>query len=264
MKGVWIIRRAGAILVVALALLQGCATMSQDSRAGHRMNASHDPLQPLNRRMFTFNMGLYHHVLEPVAKGYKDVTPHFVRTGVSHFFANAVYPYTLLNDFLQGRFRQGFSDLGRFVVNTTLGIVGLFDPAGRMGLPPHKNSFGVTLGVWGVPQGAYLVLPFFGPSSVRNLPEIPLEIITSPFYYITNSAAQWSIAAVGGVNTGYVNSDAVKTVKESASPYYFARNAWEQHERYLIHGGNVSHTQLLNGLGSVLKSSAPHSPQDRH
>ncbi len=256
-------RRASAILVVALILLQGCATMSRDPSTSHHTNAAHDPLQPLNRTMFTFNMDFYQHVLEPVAKGYKEVTPHFVRAGVSHFFANAAYPYTLLNDFLQGRLRQGFSDLGRFIVNTTLGIAGLFDPASHMGLAPHKNSFGVTLGVWGVPQGAYLVLPFFGPSSVRNLPEIPLEIITSPFYYVTNSAAQWSIAAVGGVNTGYVNSDAVKTVKESASPYYFARNAWEQHERYLIHGGNVSHNQLLNGLGPVLKSPVSPPLKDR-
>ena len=254
------------MLLMLLASLQGCATGARGPRReAQPPNQVHDPLQPVNRKIFAFNMGLYDHVLEPVVKGYRVVTPLPLRSGIAHFFANASYPYVLLNDFLQGRLRQGFSDVARFVVNTVFGIGGLFDVASRVGLPAHKNSFGVTLGVWGLPQGAYLVLPFFGPSSVRNLPELPLEIVTSPFYYIASSSAQWGITGVGAINSADVNSGNVQTVRESASPYFFARNAWEQHERYLIQGGNMSHKELLDGLGPVLheKASAPTAPEPR-
>lgn len=256
----------GAVSLILLMSLQGCATGARGPH-GEPRAARHarDPLQPVNRRVFAFNMGLYDHVLEPVTKGYRAVTPPPLRSGIAHFFANASYPYVLLNDFLQGKLRQGCSDVARFVVNTVFGIGGLFDVASRVGLPAHKNSFGVTLGVWGVPQGAYLVLPFFGPSSVRNLPELPLEIVTSPFYYVASATAQWSITGIGAINSGNVNRGNIKTVQESASPYFFARNAWEQHERYLIQGGNVSHKELLNGLGPMLngKGFAPTAPRQR-
>ena len=147
--------------------------------------------------------------------------------------------------------------MGRFSVNTLLGIGGLFDVARRMHLPSHENSFGVTLGVWGVPQGAYLVLPFLGPGSVRSLPGIPIQILTSPFYYVINPAAQWSIGAMGVVNTGYTKRGAIRMVKESPFPYYFARSAWEQREQYLIRGGELSHRQLLEELGPQPKKSPP-------
>ncbi|HVC49775.1 MAG TPA: VacJ family lipoprotein [Burkholderiales bacterium] len=238
-------------LVLVLVSMQGCATMGHGSKSG--LNSSNetvsDPLESMNQKVFSFNMGLYDYVLEPVAKGYEAVTPQTFRTGVANFFNNATYPYVFMNDFLQGRTDQGLTDFSRFLANTVIGIGGLFDVASHMQLPPHQNSFGVTLGVWGVPQGAYLVLPFLGPASVRSLPGIPIEILSSPFYYITNPTAQWSITAMGIVNTGYTKRGEIQLVKQSLFPYYFARSAWEQHEQYLIRGSKLNHRRILEKLG---------------
>ncbi|MHB1778076.1 MAG: MlaA family lipoprotein [Acidimicrobiales bacterium] len=257
---------ARAMPLILLASLQSCATTGHVGRsASDTSGRFYDPLQPVNRKIFSFNMGLYDRVLEPAAKGYRAVTPPPLRDGIAQFFANASYPYVLLNDFLQGRIHQGLSDAGRFIVNTVFGVAGLIDVASQVGLPAHKNSLGVTLGVWGVPQGAYLVVPFFGPSSVRNLPGIPLEIVMSPFYYMTHSAVQWGVSGVGAISTANAQRGNVRTVQESASPYFFARNAWEQHERYLVQGRNVTHEELLDGLGPVLNgpNSAPPAHQRR-
>ena len=238
-------------LAATLASLQGCATTGGETKPGlHSADAEiSDPLEPMNRKIFNFNMGLYDYVLEPVARGYEKVTPQFVRTRVANFFANAGYPYIILNDFLQLRVHQGLSDLSRFVGNTIFGVGGLFNFADRFDLPPHENNLGVTLGVWGVPQGPYLVLPFFGPSSLRSLPGVPAEILASPFYYVNSTPAQWSITTLGVVNEGYTERGAVKVVKESVFPYYFARSAWLQHQEYLIRGRALSSRELLEQLG---------------
>jgi len=241
--------------------LQGCATTGNSVR--HDLNSTDeeisDPLEPLNRKVFNFNMGLYDYVLEPVAKGYQRVTPGFVRTGIANFFDNATYPYIVLNDFLQFRMQQGFSDLARLVANTVFGIGGLFNVADHFDLPPHENNLGVTFGVWSLPQGPYLVLPFFGPSSLSGLPGVPVEILASPFYYVNNSAAQWSIATVGVVNEGYTEQDAVRMVKESVAPYYFARSAWQQHQQYLIRGGAAPE---IENLGPEPEESPSPQPEE--
>lgn len=241
---------AGLLIAAVLGSLQGCATTTGPKPGVNSADAEiSDPLEPLNRKMFNFNMGLYDHVLEPVAKGYERVTPLFVRTRVANFFDNATYPYVILNDFLQLRVHQGLSDLSRFVGNTIFGVGGLFNFADRFDLPPHENNLGVTLGVWGLPQGPYLVLPFFGPSSLRSLPGVPLEIMASPFYYVNSSAAQWTITTLGVVNVGYTERDAIRLVKESVFPYYFTRSAWEQRQQYLIRGRALSSRELLEKLG---------------
>lgn len=249
----------GLLLAAVFLSVQGCATTGR--RPGPGANPAEarvsDPLKPMNQKIFNFNLGLYDYVLEPLAEGYQAVTPVVLRKMIASFFDNAAYPYVFLNDFLQGRTHQGFSDLGRFSVNTVLGVGGLFDVGSLMGLPPHENNLGVTLGVWGIPQGAYLVLPFFGPASVRSLPGIPLQIFTSPFYYVTDTTAQWSIGATGVVNTGYTERDEVRSVKESLFPYYFARSAWVQHEEYLIRGSKLSHRQLLEKFGLPPEKALP-------
>ena len=243
---------AGLVIAAVLGSLQGCATTADSAKPGLKSAVAgiSDPLEPLNRKIFSFNMGLYDYVLEPVAKGYERATPLFVRTHVANFFANAGYPYVILNDFLQLRMHQGLSDLSRFVGNTIFGVGGFFNFAGRCDLPPHENNLAVTFGVWGLPQGPYLVLPFFGPSSLSGLPGVPLEIIASPFYYVNSSTTQWSITALGVANEGYTERGAVSMVKESVFPYYFARSAWEQHQQYLIRGHALSSRELLESLGS--------------
>ncbi|WP_291510592.1 VacJ family lipoprotein [Acidithiobacillus sp.] len=232
--------------IIVLGALSGCATTQGPKSVADQ--ASGDPLQAVNRPIFHFNMGLYDYVLEPVDRGYKAVTPAFFRQGVSNVFANADTPYIFVNDFLQGRVQMGMEDLSRFLVNTIFGLGGLFDVANHLDLPKHENSLGVTLGVWGVPQGPYLVLPFYGPSSLRSLPGLALAIFTGPTYYISSSNAQYALTGMGIINTGYVDGPKIRMVQEAVNPYIFMRNAWEQHEQYLIDGGKVSSSQLLQGL----------------
>jgi phospholipid-binding lipoprotein MlaA len=243
--------------------LSGCATAADTPGQGTHGSVvadNSDPLEPVNRPIFHFNMGLWDYVLHPVTEGYRAVTPDVVREGVSNVFSNVGTPYIFINDFLQGRGRQGMEDLSRFLVNTIFGLGGLFDVANKLDLPPHDNGFGVTLGVWGVPQGPYLVLPFYGPSSVRNLPGIAMSIFTGPAYYISSSTAQYALSGMGVVDTGYTERESIRMVQEAVNPYVFMRNAWEQHEQYLINGGEVSKSQLLEGLGPLPEPAAATSP----
>ena len=122
----------------------------------------------MNRRVFAFNDAMDRWVLKPVAKGYTKITPRLLRRGVSNFFVNLSYPFVIVNEFLQGKFAEGASDTGRFVMNTTLGLGGLFDPATGADLQLHDEDFGQTFAKWGVGSGPYLVIPFLGPSDVRD------------------------------------------------------------------------------------------------
>ncbi len=236
----WVTLAGGALA------LSGCATVNGPHHAAGR--ASTDSLEAVNKPIFHFNMGLYDYVLEPVATGYKAVTPDFVRAGVRNVFSNVDMPYIFVNDFLQGRGQQGMEDLSRFLVNSVFGLGGLFDVADKLDLPKHDNSLGVTLGVWGVPQGPYLVLPFYGPSSLRSLPGLAMAVFTGPAYYLTSVPAQYALSGMGIINTGYVDGPKIRMVQDAVNPYVFMRNAWEQHEQYLITGGVVNKNQLLEGL----------------
>ena len=236
---------SGVMLALGMLTLSGCATVNGPQGAA---KSPTDPLEVINRPMFHLNMGLYDYVLEPVTTGYKTVTPDFVREGVSNVFSNVDMPYIFINDFLQGRGQQGMEDLSRFLVNSVFGLGGLFNVASDLELPRHDNSLGVTLGVWGVPQGPYLVLPFYGPSSLRNLPGLAMAIFVGPTYYLTSIPAQYALTGMGIINTGYVEGPNIHMVQNAVNPYVFMRNAWEQHEQYLISGGAVSKNQLLEGL----------------
>lgn len=233
--------------------LSGCATTDTPGQgaSGHAVADNPDPLEAVNRPIFHLNMGFWDYVLHPVTEGYRAVTPKALREGVNNVFNNAGTPYIFINDFLQGRGRQGMEDLSRFLVNSIFGLGGLFDVANKLDLPPHDNGFGVTLGVWGVPQGPYLVLPFYGPSSVRNLPAIAMSIFAGPAYYITSTPAQYALTGMGVVDTGNSERENIRMVQDAVNPYVFMRNAWEQHEQYLINGGEISKSQLLEGLGPL-------------
>src|SRR3569833_3077546 len=143
--------RLSALSLVLLTLL-GCA-------AAPAKKDPRDPWERVNRSTYKFNDTLDKAVLRPVAHGYQNVTPHFVRTGVSNFLDNLDYPLVILNDLLQARFKTFARDTGRLLINTTLGIGGLLDPATPAGLVKNENDFGLTLGRWGVPKGPYFVLP---------------------------------------------------------------------------------------------------------
>lgn len=227
-------RRASVIAAwaVLLALASGCASLPPGEGGG-------DPLEPVNRPIFRFNDALDKAVLKPVAEGYVKVTPKPVRTAVSNFFDNVGYLNVALNDFLQGKGRQGFADLGRFLVNSTVGVLGLFDIATGMGLEAHDEDFGQTLGVWGAEQGAYLVLPVLGPNSVRDAPGLVVSTLTNLLFYIGQSAVVIPLAALGAIDARARATGVFEFVDRTAlERYVFIREAYRQRRIFLICDGN--------------------------
>ena len=210
----------------------GCAT----TPAG--VNHS-DPLEPANRKVYSFNNSLDRHVLKPMADAYVRVTPLPVQTAVSHFYNNLTYPEVFLNQFLQGKFILGFSDIGRFIVNSTVGIAGLYDPATHIGLSAHNEDFGQTLAAWHVPQGAYVVLPFFGPDTARNTPDIVVSTLTNALFYVGSIYVTLPLGVLGIVNTrAQVNGTTTLLNQAALDPYVFTRDAYLQHREFLIFDGH--------------------------
>lgn len=154
--------------------LRGAALLGVVFLAGFPVGASADdelvwdPWEPMNRGIYEFNEFADRWVLEPLAKGYDYIVPEFVQRSVANFFDNLEYPVRLANDVLQLKYVKAFEDTGRFLTNTTLGLGGFLDVASAGGFPKHDEDFGQTLGYWGVPPGPYLVIPFLGPSNVRD------------------------------------------------------------------------------------------------
>ena len=151
------------ILLLSLLVLftTGCATARPPDQP------IKDPFERANRVVFSFNDKVDRWALKPVATGYRKITPTFIRIGINNFFENLDDVSTAINGLLQGKFKQGFSDTARFAINTTIGVVGIFDVATKLDFDKHSEDFGQTLGVWGFAEGPFLTLPFFGPQTLR-------------------------------------------------------------------------------------------------
>lgn len=198
-----------------------------------------DPWERMNRTTYKFNDKLDKAILRPIARGYRDITPKFVRTGVSNFLDNLEYPIVIANDLLQARFKPFVRDTGRLLMNTTLGIGGLLDPATEAGLEKNENDFGLTLGRWGLGTGPYLVIPFLGPSDVRDgLGRVP-DSYASPQNYIDGAAFQYSIWVVHFVDARYRLLSADQALDSAYDPYLFLKNAYLQRREFLLHGRNA-------------------------
>jgi phospholipid-binding lipoprotein MlaA len=217
-------------LALAL-LLSACATTGSEN--------ARDPWEGLNRKTYAFNDALDRAVLKPVAQGYQKVTPAFAQEGVNNFFDNLEDLGTGLNNILQGKPRQGASDLGRLVVNSVLGIFGLWDVATPLGLEKHYEDFGQTLGVWGVPSGPYLVLPLLGPSTARDA---PAKAVDPSWYYsnaLDNNTLYWSLWTLDKVRTRANLFKAEGVLDQAAlDRYTFIRDAWLQRRRSMVYDGN--------------------------
>jgi phospholipid-binding lipoprotein MlaA len=226
------LRRLSVLLLLgALGGLGGCATTGGNSD---------DPLERYNRAMFNFNDGLDQAIIKPVASGYKAVMPGFARTGVSNFFANLGDLWIGINNILQGKLGAGASDFGRFAMNTTVGILGLFDVASNAGLEKHNEDFGQTLGRWGVGSGAYVVLPFLGPSNVRDgFSLLAVDWHGDPLWYVGNVATRNELYGVRLVDTRANLLDASRLLEEAAlDRYSYVRGAFLQRRRSLIYDGD--------------------------
>jgi len=213
------------------ALPSGPPTRAQEVPAA----AENDPIESVNRKIFWFNDHLDMYVLEPVAKGWHFVLPDRVETSITNFFYNLRFPIHTLNALLQGKFKNAGIDVGRFVVNTTVGVAGFFDPATGWGLPMHWEDFGQTLGWWGVGPGPYLVLPLLGPSDIRDGGGLIVDSAASITPFFVNTYILLGARAVEIVNTRAQYLDIVRKAKESAFDYYtFVRNAYLQRRVGLI------------------------------
>ena len=196
-----------------------------------------DPLEPINRVIFEFNEVVDDNILEPVAKGYKYVTPDPVERGVSNFFSNLGEINTIANDLLQLKFQQAAKDSLRFVVNSTIGVFGIFDVATTFGLSKNKEDFGQTLGYWGIPNGPYLVLPFLGPSSFRDAPGSFVDYELSPIEQLHHEERQ-TLRLMNIVETRAKLLRATKILDTAAKDkYIFIRESYLQKRESLVRDG---------------------------
>src|SRR5262249_45832272 len=147
------------------------------------------------------NESVDRHVAKPVAKAYKKVTPHFVQTGISNFLDNLNYPVVLVNDLLQAKFKATLNDTGRLLLNTTVGLAGLLDPATDAGLDKNDEDFGQTLGRWGLRPGPYLMLPFLGPSDIRDGIGKYADTYPNPARYAKDSRVRWGVWVLDALDT---------------------------------------------------------------
>ena len=220
-------------VLLAAALLTGCATTETING-----EINPDPYEDTNRSMYRFNDYLDRNIMIPIAENYVKATPEPVRNGITNFFDNLEYLNVILHSFLQGKLGQGLSDVTRFVVNSTLGLGGLFDVATEMGLEEHDEDFGQTLAVWGMDPGAYLYLPFLGPYTARNSPDVAGSYFSNPFTYIS-TIYLLPVTFLNLLNDRANLLEASEFVNEaSIDPYSFTREAYLQQRRYLIHDGN--------------------------
>ncbi len=238
-----------ALMMSTTLLLGGCASTEKriektadsasvgDSVEKKVEQSPVDPYEGFNRSMYGFNMKVDKYVLKPVANGYKAVTPEFMQTGVTNFFTNLKGINVVLNDVFQGKFHQSARDAGRFATNSTIGVLGLFDVASEFGLENNVEDFGQTLAVWGVSQGPYLVLPLFGPTTLRDGSAVVFDKAANPGTYVPGTGI------VEGINDRANAEGALNFIDEAAlDPYVFTRESFLQYRQNLVNDGKTDAT----------------------
>ncbi len=212
-----------AIVLVSM-LMSACAT--PPSAGGD----PRDPYENFNRKVFMVNAGLDQVLIKPVARGYANYAPNFVQNTVGNFFGNLADIWTALNNYLQLKPRDGTMDVGRVLINSTLGLAGLADVATPLGLPKHEEDFGQTLGVWGVKSGPYVVLPIFGPSTMRDTFGKPVDLYADPLSQLDlQSSYDWTARALRLEDARARALPTTDLIEQAAlDPYQFIRDAYLQ------------------------------------
>lgn len=202
---------------------------------------NHDPLESMNRGIFWFNDHVDTYVLVPVATVWDKVMPNRVQRSISNFFGNLRFPIVAGNDLLQAKFKHAATDVGRFVVNTTVGVAGFFDPASDWGMEARNEDFGQTLGYWGVPPGPYLVIPILGPSDIRDTGGLVVDGFSTVYPWFVDFIYTVSARAVDVVNARSLYLKEVDEAKAASVDYYAAvRNAYVQRRKSLVNDGETS------------------------
>lgn len=227
--GLGVFARLGVLLL--LALLQACASVPNPDRR--------DPLESLNRGVFGFNDAVDRAVLKPVATVYSVATPRWVQTGVGNFFRNLEDVWSVVNNGLQLRAQDTGDSMGRVMVNSTLGILGLVDVASDLNIERHPADFGLTLGRWGMGAGPYVVLPFLGPFTLREIAALPLDMEGNLVNQITDVRVRDSLSVLSLVETRASYLKAGEVVEGAAlDKYSFTRDSYLQRQRNRVYDGN--------------------------
>lgn len=221
--------KSALIALTVAGLLGGCATSGNPK----------DPIEGFNRAMFAFNEGVDAAVIKPVAQGYDAVVPSPIQTGVTNFFSNIADLFIGINNLLQGKPGQAASDISRLAINSTMGVLGLIDVATGVGIEKHDEDFGQTFGRWGVGDGAYVVVPIFGPRTVRDTVGLVLDVAADPVGHLDHVPTRNTLQAVRIVDTRANMLPADKVIEEAAlDKYSYVRDGYLQRRRNLIHDGN--------------------------
>lgn len=212
-----------ALLCSSIVLLSGCATQNNI-----------DPIEPFNRTMFKLDRNINHYVLRPFVDLY-DHLPNPVHKGVNNFFSNTLEPTRIVNALLQADVDDALNDLGRLIVNTSIGIGGLFDVATKLGMEKHQNDFGITLGKWGVRRSAYLYIPLLGPYTVRDTLSLGVDyFLLNPISYIDTDKIRLSLLALGKIHYEHKLLPAQPVIDDAFDPYVFVRDAYLQKRNAMI------------------------------
>lgn len=240
--------RAG-LVTLCIATLAGCAIAKP---------RTDDPWQGFNRKMYAFNDVADKAVIRPIAVGYRKITSSDMRRIVANFFANIKMPITIVNDILQVDPRSATHNLSRFVINSTVGFAGLFDPASEMNLPPDETDFGVTLAKWGLPEGPYMVLPLIGSTTVRDVWRMPVDNYFDPLGWYAKSHnlrfhAEYLPNAFYLITLRARGIDAENMLEGVYDPYIFYRDAYRQRRLYDIYGGHPPEAVIdeMQGTGTL-------------
>jgi phospholipid-binding lipoprotein MlaA len=236
--------------LLAIVLLAGTGLAGCETTTNPESLAQNDPYEPTNRKIFALNNDLDKHVMRPVAVFYNDTVPDQIRDRFHYMLANMDEPVTFANDVLQGEAVRATQTLGRVTFNTTLGIGGMFDIATKMGIPPHDEDFGQTLGVWGSGEGPYWVLPGVGPSPPRDSAGRIVDIFLDPFTYIRFDGFRtlsYARAGMGVLDLRARNVDTLDQIERTSVDYYATqRSLYRQYRNNEIHNGAADTTDLPN------------------
>jgi phospholipid-binding lipoprotein MlaA len=248
-----LISLCGALALLTLAT--GCATLPPNAVKDPR-----DPFERLNRTTFKVDDFLVHDIAVPVGHAYIAVTPTFVRRGIANVFENAHTPVVLVNDLLQAKFSAFGQETTRLILNTTVGLGGLLDPATAVGLPKDDNDFGRTLGTWGIPPGPYLMLPLYGPSTIRDTVARFPDAYLNPILYVHSNSWRWGLYGLQAINTTtetIIPTYQLLDQQNAFDRYGFARNAYLQQRAFLIHGDTGDDSEERELQKSLEDDSGP-------
>lgn len=198
-----------------------------------------DPFEKYNRTMYKFNDDVDKAILKPIAKGYRKVVPGPVRRSVGNFYRNLLEPTTIINDILQGKFQQAVSDSVRLLFNTSFGLLGFFDVATALGIERHQEDFGQTFAVWGIKPGPFIMLPFLGPTNLRDgIGLLPYYLYTDPRLYNPETDVNIALIGINVIDSRAQLLTPSKLLELQLDPYAFLRATYNQRRLNLIYDGD--------------------------